>query len=65
MKTKSTHLNRVAIIGYGHVGTTSAYSLLMNSTVEELVLINWDEFTLIGEVMDLQHAVSLARPIRI
>ncbi len=64
-KTKSTHLNRVAIIGCGHVGTTSAYSLLMNSTVEELVLVNRDEDKLLGEVMDLQHAVPLARPIRI
>lgn len=65
MKTKAAHLNRVAIIGCGHVGATSAYSLLMNGTVEELVLVDRDGEKLLGEVMDLQHAVPLARPMRI
>ncbi len=65
MKTKAAHLNRVAIIGCGHVGATSAYSLLMNGTVEELVLFDRDGEKLLGEVMDLQHAVPLARPVRI
>jgi L-lactate dehydrogenase len=54
--------NRVAIIGCGHVGATSAYSLLMNGLVEELVLIDKDGGKLLGEVMDLRHAVPLAHP---
>jgi L-lactate dehydrogenase len=57
--------NRVAIIGCGHVGATSAYSLLMSGVVEELVLIDKNNDKLLGEVMDLQHAVPLARPARI
>ncbi len=52
--------NRVAIIGCGHVGATSAYALLMNGFVEELILIDKDCDKLLGEVMDLQHAVPLA-----
>jgi L-lactate dehydrogenase len=52
--------NRVAIIGCGHVGATSAYALLMNGFVEELILIDKDSDKLLGEVMDLQHAVPLA-----
>lgn len=52
--------NRVAIIGCGHVGATSAYSLLMNGSVEELILIDKDNHKLLGEVMDLRHAVPLA-----
>ena len=62
---KSAHLNRVAIIGCGHVGTTSAYSLLMNGATNELVLIDKDTDKLRGEVMDLQHAVPLAHPVKI
>lgn len=62
---RHTALNRVAIIGCGHVGATSAYSLLMNGVVEELVLIDKDNNRLLGEMMDLQHAVPLARPARI
>ncbi len=57
--------NRVAIIGCGHVGATSAYSLLMNGSVEELILIDSDSDKLLGEVMDLQHAVPLAHHVSI
>ena len=55
----------VAIVGCGHVGATSAYSLLMNGSVKDLVLIDRDRDKLLGEVMDLQHAVPLARPVRV
>ena len=65
MKSNPAHLNRVVIIGCGHVGSTSAYSLLINGTVEELVLVDQDGDKLLGEVMDLRHAVPLARPVRI
>lgn len=65
MKTKKIRLNRVAIVGCGHVGSTSAYSLLMNGTVEEIVMVDQDGEKLLGEVMDLQHAIPLARPVRI
>jgi len=65
MKIKASHLNRVAIIGCGHVGATSAYALLMNGTVEEIVILDRDGERLRGEVMDLQHAASLARPAKI
>ncbi len=60
-----TNLSRVAIIGCGNVGSTSAYSLLINGAAEEIVLIDKDSDKLNGETMDLQHAVPLARPVRI
>jgi L-lactate dehydrogenase len=62
---KQKNLNRIAIIGCGHVGTTGAYSLLLSGTAEELVLIDKDKDRLIGEAMDLQHSVPLTRPVRI
>ncbi len=55
----------VAIIGCGHVGATSAYSLLMNGTVKDLVLIDKNSDKLLGEVMDLQHSVPLTHPVRV
>lgn len=58
-------LNRVAIIGCGHVGSTSAYSLLVNGVAEEIVLLDGDADKLRGQVMDLQHAVPLTHPAHI
>jgi hypothetical protein len=64
-KAMKTKRNQVAIIGCGHVGATSAYSLLMGGFVEELILIDRDGEKLLGEVMDLCHAVPLAQPVSI
>ncbi len=58
-------LNRVAIIGCGHVGATSAYSLMMSGVAREIVILDKDMERAQGEAMDLQHAVPLARPVRL
>ncbi len=58
-------LNRIAIIGCGHVGSTSAYALLISGVAREIVLVDKDAGCAEGEAMDLQHAVPLARPVRI
>ena len=51
-----------AIIGAGHVGMACAYSMLIQSTFDELVLVDVDRIKLEGEVMDLVHGLSLSRP---
>lgn len=56
---------RIAILGCGHVGSTSAYALLMSGVAREIVLVDKDAGRAEGEAMDLQHAVPLARPVRI
>jgi L-lactate dehydrogenase len=61
----STPLSRIAIIGCGHVGATSAYALLMRGIAREIVLVDEDAGQAVGEAMDLQHAVPLGEPIRI
>ncbi len=61
----STNLNRIAIIGCGHVGSTSAYALLLRGIAEELVVLDEDRKRLTGEVMDLQQCVPLNQPTRI
>lgn len=59
------HLNRIAVIGCGHVGATSAYSLIMRGVAREVVLIDSNRELAEGEAIDLQHAAALARPVRI
>lgn len=61
----SPRLDRIAIIGCGHVGSTSAYTLLNRGIAEEIVLLDQNQDHLIGEVKDLQHCVPLFRPTRI
>lgn len=67
MKTGNTneHLNRIAIVGCGHVGATSAYSLIMAGVAREVVLIDSNGELAEGEAMDLRHAAALSRPVRV
>ena len=63
--SSSNTQTRVAVIGCGHVGATSAYALLLNGLAPEIVLVDKDPARAEGEAMDLQHAVPLARPVRV
>jgi L-lactate dehydrogenase len=67
MKTGSTneYLNRIGVVGCGHVGATSAYSLITGGVAREVVLIDSNRALGEGEAMDLQHAAVLARPVRV
>ncbi len=49
--------NKVTIIGAGMVGSTVAYSLILQSVVDEVAIIDLNEELLRAQVMDLQHAV--------
>ena len=50
--------NKVVIIGCGNVGLSCAYALINgNSNVDSLVLIDIKREKLLGEVMDLNHAI--------
>ena len=51
-----------AIIGAGQVGMACAYSLLIQGTFDELVLVDVDRPKLEGEVMDLVHGLSFVAP---
>jgi L-lactate dehydrogenase len=56
---------RVAIIGAGHVGSTTAYALMLRALFREIVLIDRDMALAEAEATDLSHANALARPARI
>lgn len=57
--------DRVAVIGAGHVGATSAYALLQSGVCREIVLVDADRRRAEGEAMDISHAVPLASPVRV
>ena len=65
MTARAAAHDRIAIIGCGHVGATSAYALMMRGAARELVLIDSNREIAEGEAMDLQHAVPMHRPVRI
>ncbi len=57
--------SKVVIIGAGLVGSTFAYSLMINGVVSEIVMIDVNQDRLIGEVMDLNHGISFVRPVTV
>ncbi|NLW07603.1 MAG: L-lactate dehydrogenase [Clostridia bacterium] len=57
--------HKVAIIGAGHVGASTAFALLFSPLVKEIVLVDKNQAKAEGEAMDLAHAATLVRPVNI
>lgn len=53
--------SRVAVIGCGLVGSSYAYTLLVQGIASEICLIDANKDKAIGEAMDLNHAMPFAR----
>ena len=51
-------MSKIVIIGAGFVGSTAAYSLLMQGLAEEIVLIDIHREKAHGEAMDLEHGMQ-------
>lgn len=58
-------MERIAIIGAGHVGATAAYALMLRALVAEIVLIDSDAALAQAEAADIADANAMARPARI
>ncbi len=58
-------VNKVTIIGAGFVGSTTAYTLMLSGLIPEIVLIDVNMDKAKGEVMDLNHGMPFARPVKI
>lgn len=56
---------KIALVGVGNVGATFAYALLQSGLASELVLIDANQTKAEGEVMDLNHAIPFAYPMKI
>lgn len=59
------NLRKVAIIGCGFVGSSSAFSLMQSGLFSEMVLIDADKDRAEGEAQDISHGLLFARPMKI
>ena len=56
---------KVAVIGCGFVGSSSAFALMQSGLFSEMVLIDADTKRAEGEAMDISHGISFAGPMQI
>lgn len=56
---------KVAVIGCGFVGSTSAFSLINSGLFSEMVLIDANQKKAEGEAMDLSHGSAYQTPMKI
>jgi len=57
--------DKVAIIGAGLVGATTAYAIMNRGLASEIVLVDINKDKAEGEAMDLNHGVAFVKPVRI
>jgi len=63
MKNKS--INKIAIVGTGFVGSTTAYTLMLSGLISEIVLIDINTKKAEGEAMDMNHGMPFVKPVKI
>ncbi|OGB26907.1 MAG: L-lactate dehydrogenase [Burkholderiales bacterium RIFCSPLOWO2_02_FULL_57_36] len=56
---------KIAIVGTGRVGSTTAYTLATSGVAREIVLIDADRNRAEGEAMDIAHSVSFHAPVTV
>lgn len=56
------NLRKVAVIGCGMVGSTTAFSLMHSGLFTDMVLIDVNKSRAEGEAMDLSHCLPFTRP---
>lgn len=57
--------NKVAIIGTGFVGSTAAYSLMLDGVVDEIALIDLNDKVAQGHALDLMHGMQFTKSTKI
>lgn len=62
---KSVNDRKVAIVGCGFVGSSSAFALMQSGLFTEMVLIDVDRDRAEGEALDISHGLPFARPMNI
>lgn len=61
MKAKT----KIVVVGSGAVGSTFAYTVLLKGLANELVIIDKNKDKAEGDVLDLNHGLLLAQPMKI
>ncbi len=62
---KTVNTRKIAIIGCGFVGSSSAFSLMQSGLFSEIVLIDADKNRAEGEALDISHGIPFAKPMSI
>ncbi|MGN0642999.1 MAG: L-lactate dehydrogenase [Huintestinicola sp.] len=57
--------NKVTVIGAGSVGSTIAYTMVVNGIASEIVLVDINENKALGEAMDICQGVPFCSPVSI
>ena len=65
MNSNNINVKKCAIIGCGNVGATTAYSLMLDRTFSEIVLIDIDNKKAAGDAADLNHGLPFVAPMDI
>ena len=56
---------KVAIIGSGLVGSTTAYTLMLGGLFSEIVIIDINKDKAEGDALDIAHGVSFVKPVKV
>lgn len=56
---------KVAIVGMGRVGSTAAYTIMLDGLVSELALIDINKDRAEGEALDLRHGMQFTRSAKV
>ena len=56
---------KVSIIGSGYVGSTTAYTLMIDGVVSEIVMVDVNKDKAEGDVLDMNHGMSFVSPVKI
>ncbi len=62
---EETNGPKIVIVGAGFVGTAFAYSLLIRGLASQVAIIDINKERAEGEVMDLNHGMPFAQPVKI
>jgi len=57
--------SKIAIIGAGAVGSTTAYAIMMRNLTAEIMLVDIDEQRCKGEILDLSDSIPFSRTAKI
>ena len=55
-------MNKITIIGSGNVGATIAYTLAVQGTASEIVMIDINEEKVMGEALDIRQGIPFCNP---
>ncbi len=65
MDQNKVNLRKVAVIGCGFVGASSAFALMQSGLFSEMVLLDVNRDRAEGEALDIVHGVPLTKPMKI